>query len=70
MRDHLFFSSMDFLEVRTFLRGTLLFSLDLEEIFRLVAGEEGTGILVSLNDDVDKDCCSYRVKKKHILVWS
>ena len=67
MRDHLFFSSMDFLEVSTFLRGTLLFSLDLEEIFRLVAGEEGTGILVSLNDDVDKDCCSYRVKK-HILV--
>ena len=55
--DHLFFSSCDFLEVRTFLRGTLLlFSLDLEEIFRLVAGEEGTGILVSVFDDVDKDC--------------
>jgi len=52
-----FFSSCDFLEVRTFLRGTLLlFSLDLEEIFRLVAGEEGTGILVSVFDDVDKDC--------------
>ena len=57
--DHLFFSSCDFLEVRTFLRGTLLlFSLDLEEIFRLVAGEEGTGILVSVFDDVDKDCWS------------
>ena len=43
--------------MRTFLRGTLLlFSLDLEEIFRLVAGEEGTGILVSVFDDIDKDC--------------
>ena len=42
----------------TFFLGTLLFSLDLEEIFRLVAGEEGTGILVSVVDDNDKACCS------------
>jgi len=51
---------MDFLEVRTFLRGTLLFSLDLEEIFRLVAGDEGKGILVSIIVDVDKNCCSLK----------
>jgi len=48
---------MDFLEATgTFLRGTLLFSLDLEEIFRLVAGDTGILVMVSLTDDVDKDC--------------
>jgi len=53
---------MDFLEATgTFLRGTLLlFSLDLEEIFRLVAGDTGILVMVSLTDDVDKDCCSLK----------
>ena len=35
-------------------------TLDLEEFFRLDAGDEGTGILVSLSTDVDKHCCSYK----------
>ena len=50
------FSSIDFLEVSTFFRGTLLlFSLDFDDILRAVAGEEGTGIFVSFTDDVDEN---------------
>ena len=56
LKNHLFFSSIDFLEVSTFFRGTLLlFSLDFDDIFKAVAGEEGTGIFVSFTDDVDEN---------------